>query len=315
MSPETSPGTAPEPQASGTPDVLGIYIPFWGELEYLRTAVESVRTQTSPHWQLTVVNDAHPDTAVDDYFATMTGDPRIRYIRNRENCGITENFRRCVQMAAEPRLVVMGCDDFMLPDYVRTVMEAHRTAPQVGIIQPGVQVVDEDGKRSVTLADSVKQKMLRPRTPPIKTLHGDRLASGLMHGNWLYWPSLAFRRDAIQTHDFRNDFSVIQDLALILDLILDGEDLLVLPEEVFSYRRHRSSASSLELVDGSRFEGERRFFRLAAELTGDKGWTRTRRAARLHLTSRLHALVLIPGALRGRRFRAVRVLLRHAFGS
>jgi GT2 family glycosyltransferase len=305
---------------SGTPsdpsraESLGVCIPFWGDLDYLRTAVESVRAQTSPHWQLTVINDAHPNLAVDEYFAGLN-DPRIRYIRNEKNCGITENFRRCVQMATEPRIVVMGCDDFMLPDYVRTVMEAHRAAPRVGIIQPGVQVVDEHGKPSFTLADSVKQKLLRPHTPPVRTLHGDRLTAGLMHGNWLYWPSLAFRRDAIQTHDFRNDFSVIQDLALILDLVLDGEDLLVLPDPVFCYRRHSSSASSLELVDGSRFEGERRFFRLAATLSGDKGWSRTRRAALLHLTSRAHALVLIPGALRRRSFRAVGVLLRHAFGS
>ena len=296
------------------PEVLGVYIPFWGDLDYLRTAVESVRAQTSPDWKLTVVNDAHPNLAVDEYFGVLD-DPRIRYIRNEVNCGITENFRRCVQMATEPRIVVMGCDDFMLPGYVRTVMEAHRAAPHVGIIQPGVQVVDEHGNPSVTLADSVKQRLLRPQTPPVRTLHGDRLTAGLMHGNWLYWPSLAFRRDAIQKHDFRDDFSVIQDLALILDLVLDGEDLMVLPEPVFCYRRHSSSASSLELVDGTRFEGERRFFRLAAALSGDKGWTRTRRAALLHVTSRAHALVLVPGTLRRRSFRAVRVLLRHAFGS
>lgn len=308
-------GDSGQNSSDNSSDVLGIYIPFWGDLAYLRTAVESIRAQTSTQWQLTVVNDAHPDTAVDDYFAGLASDPRIRYIRNEKNCGITENFRRCVQMATEPRLVVMGCDDYMLPDYVRTVLHAHRMAPFVGIIQPGVQVVDEHGSPSVTLADSVKQKMLRPRTPPAKTLHGDRLTAGLMHGNWLYWPSLAFRRDAIQVHDFRDDFSVIQDLALILDLVLDGEDLLVLPDVVFCYRRHSSSASSLELVDGSRFEGERRFFRLAAKLAGDKGWKRTRRAAVLHLTSRAHALVLVCGAVRSRRFRAVRVLLRHAFGS
>ncbi|MBO0897789.1 glycosyltransferase family 2 protein [Arthrobacter sunyaminii] len=297
------------------PEVLGIYIPFWGDLGYLRTAVESVRSQTSPHWRLTVINDDYPDRAVDEYFAGLAEEPRIRYIRNPENCGITENFRRCVQMATEPRLVIMGCDDFMLPGYVETVMAAHRAAPRVGIIQPGVQVVDEHGKQSATLADSVKQKMLRPRTPPVRTLHGDRLMAGLMHGNWLYWPSLAFRRDAVQTHDFRDDFSVIQDLALILDLIMDGEDLMVLPDPVFCYRRHSSSASSLELVDGSRFEGERRFFSLAASLTADKGWSRTRRAARLHLTSRAHALVLVPGALRSGNTRAVPILLRHAFGS
>lgn len=299
----------PEPGAT-----VGIYIPFWGELEYLRTAVESVQAQTDPDWSLTVVNDAHPDRSVDAYFGTLT-DPRIRYVRNETNCGITENFRRCVQMATEPRIVVMGCDDFLLPGYVETVRRAHALHPQAGLIQPGVVVKDEHGEAVSTLADSVKQKLMRPRSSEPVLLGGDKLAANLMQGNWLYWPSLAFRRDAIQKHDFRDGFPVIQDLALILDLLLDGEDLLLVPQTVFAYRRHSSSASSLELMDGSRFEGERRFFRHAVQLAGPRGWKRTVRGARMHLTSRLHALVLLPATLRRGDLRTAVLVLRHAFGS
>ena len=292
---------------------VGIYIPFWGDLGYLQTAVESVLAQTSPHWRLTVVNDAHPNRAVDAWFDTLT-DPRIRYFRNDENYGITENFRRCVKMAEEPRVVVMGCDDFLLPGYVEEIQRAHALNPDVGIIQPGVRVVDGDGRPAATLVDAVKQRLLRPSTPPAKVLEGEAVAAGLMHGNWLYWPSLAFRRDAIQAHDFRDGFPVIQDLPLILDMLLDGEKLMVLPEEVFAYRRHSSSASSMELADGARFDGEKRFFALAAELSSARGWQRTARAAKLHVTSRLHALVIVPTALRRRDGAALRVLLRHALG-
>lgn len=293
---------------------VGIYIPFWGELAYLRTAVESVQAQTDPDWTLTVVNDAHPDRSVDDWFQTLT-DPRIRYVRNETNCGITENFRRCVQMATEPRVVVMGCDDYLLPRYVEVIRKAHAAFPGAGLIQPGVDVVDEQGRTVSTLVDTVKQKLMRPRQSTPALLGGDTLAANLMQGNWLYWPSLAFRRETIQAHDFRDGFAVIQDLALITDLLLDGEELLLVPETVFAYRRHSSSASSVELVDGSRFEGERRFFRLAGELASAKGWRKTRAAARLHITSRLHALVLLPATLLRRDVRTARMILRHAFGS
>lgn len=293
---------------------VGIYIPFWGELAYLRTAVESVQAQTDPDWTLTVVNDAHPDRSVDAYFQTLE-DSRIRYIRNETNCGITENFRRCVQMATEPRIVVMGCDDFLLPGYVEVVRRAHAEFPGAGLIQPGVQVVDEEGRTVSTLVDNVKQKLMRPRHSTPALLGGDKLAANLMQGNWLYWPSLAFRRETIQAHDFRDEFAVIQDLALIMDLLLDGEELLLVPETVFAYRRHSSSASSLELINGSRFEGERRFFALAGSLATAKGWNRTRTAARMHLTSRLHALVLLPATLARRDMPTVRRILRHSFGS
>lgn len=293
---------------------VGIYIPFWGDLEYLRTAVESVLAQTDPLWTLTVVNDAHPDRSVDAYFDALD-DQRVRYLRNETNVGITENFRRCVQMATEPRVVVMGCDDYLLPGYVGAIREAHRAFPGVDLIQPGVEVVDEHGRTVSTLVDTVKQKLLRPRNNAPAVLKGDRLGANLMHGNWLYWPSLAFKRETIQKNDFRDGFPVIQDLALITDILLDGGELLVIPEVVFCYRRHSSSASSIELLDGSRFTGERRFFELAASLAAEKGWQKTRRAARLHATSRLHALSLLPAALRRRDFRTARVILRHVIGT
>lgn len=297
----------------GSGPTVGIYIPFWGELEYLKTAVQSVQAQTDPDWALTVVNDAHPDRSVDAYFAGMT-DARITYLRNETNVGITENFRRCARMATEPRVVVMGCDDYLLPGYVEAIRRAHEAFPAADLIQPGVDVVDEHGQTVVPLVDAVKQRIMRPRHTGPAILKGDELAANLMQGNWLYWPSLAFKRETIQKHDFRDGFPVIQDLALITDILLDGGELLLIPEVVFCYRRHSSSASSLELRDGSRFTGERRFFELARSLAATRGWTKTQRAARLHMTSRLHALSLLPDTLKRRDLRTAKLILRHGFG-
>jgi glycosyltransferase involved in cell wall biosynthesis len=298
---------------SGTATV-GIYIPFWGELDYLQTAVESVLAQTDPDWALTVVNDAHPDRLVDAYFEGID-DPRVMYLRNPTNVGITQNFRRCAQMATEARVVVMGCDDYLLPDYVGAIRRAHAAFPAADLIQPGVNVVDEHGNTVMPLVDGVKQRLMRPRRAEPSILKGDKLAANLMQGNWLYWPSLAFKRETIQGKDFRDGFPVIQDLALITDVLLDGGELLLIPDVLFCYRRHSSSASSLELRDGSRFSGERRFFELAGSLAAAKGWKKTRRAARMHVTSRLHALSLLPDSLKRRDLRTARQILRHGFGS
>ncbi len=85
-----------------------------------------------------------------------------------------------------------------------------------------------------------------------------------MHGDWLYWPSLAFRTDKIRQVDFRDGFPIIQDLALIMDMIYNGDQLLIEPTVCFQYRRHSNSASSTKLVDGSRFAGEREYFAVSA---------------------------------------------------
>lgn len=286
-------------------------VPYWGDPEYLRQTVRSVLGQTDPQWRLTVVDDANPDPWAGDWLAGL-GDDRIRYLRNPENRGITEVFRQCVELAEADLVAVPGSDDVLLPDYVRVVREAHRRFPRADIIQPGVRVIDEHGEPARPLADTVKQRLVRPRGTGTRVLSGQPLATSLLHGDWLYWPSLVFRREAVQRTPFRPGLPIILDLALVLDMVLAGSALVVEPAECFAYRRHRASASSVKLLDGSRFAGEREYFDLAARLMTDRGWPRASRAARLHVTSRLYAATLLPTAARARDRAAIGTLLRHA---
>jgi hypothetical protein len=211
--------------------------------------------------------------------------------------------------------MILGCDDVLLPNYVDVILAAHKRFPDAAIIQPGVQVIDEKSQVVATLVDSVKQKIVRPRGGGHQLISGEAIATNLMHGDWLYWPSLAFRTDKIRKVDFRDGFPIIQDLALIMDMIYNGDQLLVVPTVCFRYRRHSQSASSTKLVDGSRFAGEREYFAVAAAQADELGWTRAARSARVRLTSRAHALALLPKAVGSRNKTAVKALLRHSFGS
>ncbi|MEP7762927.1 glycosyltransferase [Sanguibacter sp. 25GB23B1] len=291
---------------------LDILVPFWGELAMLRQTVDSVLAQTDDDWLLTVIDDDYPGTEVAEYFAGID-DPRVRYVRNETNVGITENFRRCVRAATQERIAVVGCDDILLPNYVEVVRAAHAAHPTVDIIQPGVQVIDETGTARTTLVDVVKQRVVRPRTRGRRIVGGEPLATSLLTGDWLYWPSLAMRRERLLEVDFRDGFPIIQDLALVIDLVASGSSVLIDTTVCFGYRRHSESASAVRLVDGSRFEGERAYFDVAARLMTDLGWKRAAFAARARVTSRAHALTLLPKVLLARDARGAKVLARHAF--
>lgn len=292
---------------------LDIFIPYWGEPDYMLETVRSVLNQTSDDWLLTVVDDAYPDTTVQEFLAGLD-DPRIRYVRKEVNEGITANYRTCVDMATQDVVTLLGCDDVLLPTYVQTILEAHKQFPEAAIIQPGVQVIDETGAVTRTIVDTVKQHVIRPRASSYRILSGEAIAENLMHGDWLYWPSLAFRTDRIRSVEFREGFPIIQDLALVMDMVFQGDELLLVPDLCFSYRRHSQSASSSKLVDGSRFVGEREYFALAAGQARARGWKRAERAAKARLTSRAHAATLLPKALASRNSSAAKVLLRHIVG-
>ncbi|MFZ1382855.1 MAG: glycosyltransferase [Scrofimicrobium sp.] len=286
--------------------MIDIFVPFWGKPSQLFEAVESVKAQSSPNWRLTIVDDCYPED-VSAYFVDQS-DPRIRYIRNDQNLGIIENFAKCQSLAEGDYTVFMGCDDLLDPEYVEVIEKVASRLPGIEIIQPGVEVIDENGEVTSPLADKVKT-LIRPRGSGTIVISGENAAKSLLVGDWLYWPSLAFRTEALKTVEFLPDYEIILDLGLILDLIQGGARIAIVPETVFKYRRHSESLSSQALLDGPRFEDERRFFSDRADQLQQMGWTRAARSARTHITSRAYALTLLPTALKSKN--GLRALLQH----
>jgi glycosyltransferase involved in cell wall biosynthesis len=289
---------------------LDIMLPYWGDPGLLHATVESVRAQTDPSWSLTIVDDCYPDPSVAERYAHEP-DPRITYRRNETNVGITANYELCRDLATEELMMFLGCDDLLGPTFVETVLAAHRRFPEAAIIQPGVRVVDGEGVEVHPLADRVKAR-IRPAAAGPVVLAGEDLAASLLTGNWLYWPSLVFRTDAVRRHEFREGLPIVQDLALVIDMVAAGESLVLDPTPCFSYRRHGGSASALTLATGTRLADDRRYYADAVAQMEARGWSRAARAGRRRLTSRMHALSLVPGAARRRDLASLRGLARHA---
>jgi glycosyltransferase involved in cell wall biosynthesis len=298
-----SPPSAIEP-------TIDFCMPYWGDPDDMKASVRSVIAQTDPNWRLTVIDDCYP-ADVQGFFEALE-DERVIYQRNETNVGITENFRRAVRAASGPLVVVMGSDDLLLPNYVgvmRRLAVAHR---DVDIFQIGVRVINANGEPTRTLVDTVKLRLLAPRRA--LTLRGQDLANSLLVGDWLYWPSLMFRTDAMRRFDFEDDLPIILDLALLLDLAFDGRALRYEPTLAFEYRRHSESLSQQALLDGTRFADERRFYRAMAARAQSRRWRRASFAARSRVMSRLHGLSVLPSILLHGSREARRAAAALAFG-
>lgn len=290
---------------------VDIAVPYWGDPELLRLLVDSVLAQDDDDWTLTILDDHYPDLTAYQRYRDHP-DPRISYVRHDRNLGITANFAESARRATAEYVCIPGSDDLLEPNYVRVVKQAVERFGGVDIVQPGVRVIDEHGAPALPLVDRVKRRLLAPRGETL--LAAEDLATSLIHGNWLYWPSLAFRTETLRRHEFREGFPVIQDLALLMDIAYAGGSLAYTPETAFVYRRHEGSASMAALVGGSRFADERRYYRLARRLAVEHGWRRTARAARIRLFSRLHAATVLPSTVAARDGAGIRSSLAHLVG-
>lgn len=290
---------------------LQIFVPFWGDPDLLFQTIDSVLAQRNPDWEMTIIDDCYPDDSVAERMAAYT-DERITYVRNPKNLGITENYREAIRRATSEYITILGCDDLLHRHYVDVVTDAIKRHPTADVIQPGVKVINEHGVTISPLTDRIKQSVLTPRGGET-ILTGEEMATSLLRGDWLYWPSLTFRTETLQRIDFREGLPIIQDLALLIDIALDGGSLVYTPPVAFSYRRHGSSASQKTLLDGRRFVDERSYYATARSLAQAKGWDRTARVARVRLMGRLHAITELPSVLRHGNRAGLKSTLAHIF--
>ncbi|GAA1049793.1 glycosyltransferase family 2 protein [Arthrobacter russicus] len=293
---------------------VDVMFPYYGDVVMMKAAVDSVLSQEDRDFRFTIVDDGYPDDSLPEYFKSLVdNDSRVRYYRNETNLGANGNYKKCLSLVEHDVVVVMGADDIMLPNFIGVVRKAMEN-PRVKIVQPGVEVIDENGTVYLPLGDRVKAQLRKmvvgSATEAI--VAGEPIAQSLITGDWLYFPSVAWRADAILKHDFREQYNVVQDIALAMDIIMDGGEMAVIDEVCFQYRRHRESDSSIKALDGRRFAEERAFFDECARDFARLGWRKASRAARLHLTSRLNAVTLLPKVVSKGMWDGLRKLTVHA---
>ena len=273
-----------------------IALPFYGDVAFLKEAVASVIAQTNTNWHLLVVDDGYPDETLPAWFEGLK-DSRISYLRNESNLGANGNFQKCLSLITSDFCVIMGADDLLESNFIEVVTKTISRYPDASIIHPGIKIVDEENNEISTRSEVVKLK-IRNSIQSNQILFGEELATSLMKGNWMYFPAITWRTKIIQDIGFRPGFNVCQDLGLAMDLIMQGGKMALIDDEIFRYRRHTASDSSLKAINGERFLDERKFFRAMSTDLKSLGWNKAARAARIHLTSRLHAASLIPACIR-----------------
>jgi hypothetical protein len=289
---------------------IDIMLPYYGDVSLMQAAVRSILAQTDPDWRLVVVDDGQ-EPGVPEWFAGL-GDDRVSYQRNERNLGVVGNYDKCLGLVEAEHFVMMGTDDIMLPNYLTAVRSALAAYPGTSMVQPGVRVIDSSGQPSTSLADQAKRRIYAPRIEGRTLMGGEDLATSLLRGNWLYFPSICWRTDAVRKMGFRPGLEIIQDLALVIDLLQDGERMVVSDTLCFEYRRHAISISSATAFSGSRFVESERYFLDVADRLEAGGWPKAARAARRHLSTRIHALTMVPGALKAGRRDGAATLLQFA---
>jgi GT2 family glycosyltransferase len=126
--------------------VMPVYSP---DDDDLREAIESVRNQTYPNWELCAVDDASPTDGpvrtLDEYAAS---DNRIKWVRRYENGHISAASNTALGIAGGEFVALLDQDDLLAPHALYEVVAELNKFPDADIIYSDEDKIDEYGNRS-----------------------------------------------------------------------------------------------------------------------------------------------------------------------
>lgn len=125
---------------------ISFIMPAW-KARFLREAIGSIVAQTSPDWELVVVDDCSPETLGE--IVAAFDDPRIRYARNEKNLGgknLVRQWNHCINFATGDYIVLAADDDLYKPTFCAECIRLAEKYPQADLIHASVEQIDEEGK-------------------------------------------------------------------------------------------------------------------------------------------------------------------------
>ncbi|MBD5641697.1 MAG: glycosyltransferase, partial [Desulfovibrio sp.] len=144
---ELAPAAQPKRVEPG-PDwpAIAVAMPVYNpNLSFFRQAVESVRCQTYPNWQLCMADDASIAPEIRPMLEALASeDRRIRVVFRNENGHISRATNSALELVDAPWTAFMDNDDLLAPDALQEVARAASSMPDLKLIFSDFDHIDAD---------------------------------------------------------------------------------------------------------------------------------------------------------------------------
>ena len=110
--------------------MISIVMPSYNSAAFIREAVDSVISQTYPHFELLVCDDGSSDATQEIVREMARRDNRIRLIVNQHG-GVSRNCNVGLEAAKFPWIARLDADDVAAPDRLEIQIKAAERQPDV----------------------------------------------------------------------------------------------------------------------------------------------------------------------------------------
>lgn len=114
---------------------------------WLRAAIESVRSQIYPNWELCIADDASSDQRIRKVLDSYSNDSRIKVVYRQENGHISAASNSALELAEGEWIALMDHDDMLKEDALLWMAEAALQTPDARLFYSDEDKLDASGNR------------------------------------------------------------------------------------------------------------------------------------------------------------------------
>ena len=124
--------------------LISVILPVYNAHKYLYEALESLRYQTYPHFEVIAIDDASTDDSYQILHKYARLDPRFHIYRNKTNLKIAKTLNFGLQKAKGHFIARMDADDFSLPNRFQKQVNFLLKHPGVVVVGGQCLTIDKD---------------------------------------------------------------------------------------------------------------------------------------------------------------------------
>ncbi|WP_162515379.1 glycosyltransferase [Paenibacillus pinistramenti] len=230
---------------------MSILIPTYNRPEYLEEALQSALAQTYENIEILICDNSEDGRTqlMVDYYQTVLGPSRIKYIKNDTNIGPAANQLKCCTLASGEYINYLMDDDLLHPEKIKRMAHYLNTRSEVSLVTSRKKIIDSDGKLV----------RLSPRKIPFAVpdgeaafIKGQSAIEALLQTrhNYIGEPTtVLFRKSSLQEPfgSFCGSRALNNvDVATWLSLLASG-DMVYIGEPLSSFRKHPNQISKSTL--------------------------------------------------------------------
>lgn len=179
---------------------ISVILPNFNGMPYLKTAVNSIISQTHKDFELIIVDDGSKDNSLG--YLNGLKEKQIKLIKNKTNIGIAKSLNKAIRLSKGKYIARMDADDIANPTRLKTQLQFMLNNKDISLCGTWAEKINRKGQKIGVIEYPTSDKIIKKVLP---------------YYNPVIHPSWFIKKDVYKKlNGYKNDYNGAEDYEFLL---------------------------------------------------------------------------------------------------